>query len=244
MFAVIKTGGKQYRVSADDVLKIEKLDGAAGDQVVFDSVLMVGGDDGATIGTPFVQGASVAGEILDQQRSRTVIVFKKRRRKNSRRRNGHRQMLTSVRITDILTDGKKPAAKKAAPKKTPAKADESKEKATAPKKAEAKSADKPAEDTETKASKSTKATEIVDDVALIGGVGPKLKETLGEAGITSLKQIAELDDAAAEKLDTDLNLRGRIARDEWIEQAKELLAGKPPRAKADREAAEAEKEDK
>ena len=100
MFAVIKTGGKQYRVVADDVLQIEKIAGEAGDIVQLGEVLSVGGDT-IHIGTPTVAGASVAVEIVEQMRGPKVIAFKKRRRKNSRRKHGHRQDLTVVRITAI-----------------------------------------------------------------------------------------------------------------------------------------------
>ena len=112
MFAVIKTGGKQYRVSPSDTITVEKLAGEAGDAVSFDQVLMVGGGDGAepTLGAPVVAGATVAGEIVSQTRGDKVMIFKKRRRKNSRRTRGHRQLLTMVRITDILTGGAQPAA--------------------------------------------------------------------------------------------------------------------------------------
>ena len=116
MFAVIKTGGKQYRVAADDKLKVEKVAGEVGDIITFGEVLVVGGD-APTLGTPAVSGASVAAEVLDQGRGPKVIAFKKRRRKNSRRKRGHRQEFTLVRITEILTDGAKPS-KKAAPKRT------------------------------------------------------------------------------------------------------------------------------
>lgn len=109
MHAVIKTGGKQYRVKKDDVIVVEKLEGDAGSTLTFDQVLMISGDK-TEIGAPVVQGASVAGEVVEQTKGDKVIVFKKRRRKNSRRRNGHRQMLTKVRITDIVTGGKPSAA--------------------------------------------------------------------------------------------------------------------------------------
>jgi len=144
MFAVIKTGGKQYKVAKDDVIVVEKLKAEAGEVVTFDSVLMVGEDTETKTGTPYVDGACVAGEVIEQTRGAKVLIFKKKRRKNYRRTKGHRQKLTVVRITDVLTDGKKPAAKakKAAPKpetaegaaKAPAK------KAAAPKKAPAKKA--------------------------------------------------------------------------------------------------------
>jgi large subunit ribosomal protein L21 len=109
MFAVIKTGGKQYRVVADDVLKVEKIPGNPGEVVVFSEVLVVGGDT-PVLGTPTVAGAIVAAEVLEQGRGPKVIAFKKRRRKNSRRKRGHRQEHTLVRITEILTDGKQAAA--------------------------------------------------------------------------------------------------------------------------------------
>lgn len=101
MFAVIKTGGKQYRVAPGDEIEIEKLEGEAGQAVTFSEVLLVGGEAAPKVGAPFVAGASVAGEVVEQTRANKVIIFKKRRRKNSRRKNGHRQHLTVVRITDI-----------------------------------------------------------------------------------------------------------------------------------------------
>jgi large subunit ribosomal protein L21 len=107
MFAVIKTGGKQYRVAAGDKLTIEKIEGERGQIVQFSEVLVVGGDT-PTLGAPTVAGASVAAEVLEQTRGAKVIAFKKRRRKNSRRKRGHRQELTVIGITEILTDGAKP----------------------------------------------------------------------------------------------------------------------------------------
>jgi large subunit ribosomal protein L21 len=108
MFAVFKTGGKQYRVAAEDVLKIDKVKGEPGEIVEFGEVLIVGGD-AVTLGAPTVAGATVTAEVLDQSRGPKVIAFKKRRRKNSRRKRGHRQEFTLLRITEILTDGKKPS---------------------------------------------------------------------------------------------------------------------------------------
>jgi large subunit ribosomal protein L21 len=102
MYAVIKTGGKQYRVAAKDVVTIEKLAGEAGSKVEFTDVLMVGGDGSPKVGAPLVSGAKVVGEVVDQSRAPKVIAFKKRRRKNSRRKRGHRQHQTRVRITEIV----------------------------------------------------------------------------------------------------------------------------------------------
>ena len=102
MFAVIKTGGKQYSVTAGDIITVMALDGAAGDNVTFEDVLMVGGGDGAPkIGAPTVAGAKVKGEIAKQARSPKSIAFKKRRRQNSKRKRGHRQDLTLVKITAV-----------------------------------------------------------------------------------------------------------------------------------------------
>lgn len=202
MYAVVKTGGKQYRVAKDDIIKIERLPGEPGDIVTLGEVLLVANGGDVTVGAPFIDGASVAGEIIDQTRGKKIIVFKKRRRQNYRRTKGHRQHLTVLKVTDILTGGAKPAAKaKAAPKAAAAK-------------------------------------EAADDVSLIGGVGPKLKEKLAGYGVTSLKQIAEMSAEDLAKMDAALELHGRAERDEWVEQAKELLAGKPPRAKTDKARAE------
>ena len=118
MFAVIKTGGKQYRVAEKDVITIDKIKGAPGDLVEFGEVLIVGGDNVA-VGTPTVAGASVAGEVVEQTRGDKVIAFKKRRRKNSRRKRGHRQELSVIRITEILTDGRKPTPRAPAAEAAP-----------------------------------------------------------------------------------------------------------------------------
>jgi large subunit ribosomal protein L21 len=114
MFAVIKTGGKQYRVAEDQKLQIEKIKGEPGEIVQLGDVLMVGGDT-PQFGSPTVAGASVAAEVIAQERGPKVIAFKKRRRKNSRRKRGHRQEFTLIRITEILMDGAKPT-KTARPK--------------------------------------------------------------------------------------------------------------------------------
>jgi len=140
MFAVIRTGGKQYRVAAEDKLKVEKVGGEPGEIIQFGDVLVVGGDS-VTLGNPTVSGASVAAEVLDQGRGPKVIAFKKRRRKNSRRKRGHRQEFTLIRITEILTDGAKPTVKaraKPAPKPAEAPADASGSENTEAKKPKAK----------------------------------------------------------------------------------------------------------
>ena len=141
MYAVVKTGGKQYRVAKDDVLTVEKLDGEAGANVELAEVLAMDDGSGLTVGMPTVDGARVAATVLEQKKADKVVIFKKKRRKNYRRTKGHRQQVTVIRITDILAKGKKaPAAEAAAPapaKKAPAKA---KAKAKAKTKAKAKKA--------------------------------------------------------------------------------------------------------
>ena len=198
MFAVIKTGGKQYKVAKDDILKVEKLAGEAGDTIEFSDVLMVGGDkdDGsdATIGTPLVDGASVKAEVLEQGRGDKIIVFKKKRRQNYRRKKGHKQDLTTIKIVDIAGKGgtKTAAKKKAAPKKAaPAKAAES--------------------------------AEAGDDLTQISGVGPALVKKLNGAGITTFAQIAAWTEDDVKKFDEELSFKGRIEREDWINQAKELV---------------------
>ncbi len=214
MYAVIRTGGKQYRVAKEDVIKIEKVGGDVGETVQFAEVLMLGGDKDISVGEPLVSGASVAGEILEQGRASKIIVFKKKRRKNYRRTKGHRQEQTTVKITDILTDGK-------APKKTAAKAkkddDAGEKKAAAKKEAPAKAAsggtfafhDKPQGD--------------ADDLKKISGVGPVLEEKLNKLGIWHYSQVAALDAENIAKIDEELNFKGRIERDDWVSQAKKLM---------------------
>lgn len=154
MFAVIKTGGKQYKVAPNDILRIEKIAGQAGDTIELDAVLAVGGEAGVTLGTPLVEGAMVAAEVIEQGRADKIIVFKKKRRKNHRRRNGHRQHETVLRVTEILTDGKKPSK---APRKTAAKAAPAPEPAPAKAKPEAEVAEKAPEQTPAKKAPAAKA---------------------------------------------------------------------------------------
>lgn len=127
MYAVIRTGGKQYKVAPNDVIVVEKLLADKGAMVQFDEVLMVGGEGNATVGAPLVAGAVVTARVLDQGKGDKVVIFKKRRRKNFRRKKGHRQLETTIRIAGIFTGGQKPdlsaeaapapkAAKKAAKK--------------------------------------------------------------------------------------------------------------------------------
>jgi large subunit ribosomal protein L21 len=208
MFAVIKTGGKQYKVSRNDVITVEKLHAEPGDTVAFETVLMVGGDT-TVIGSPTVKGATVAGSVVEQARGPKVISFFKRRRQNSKRKKGHRQDLTIVRITDIFTKGEKvDVSQKAAPAA-----------AAAP-------AAKPAK---------AKASSINDNISLIDGLSTAMEKKMRAAypGIT-LTDIAGWTEADVAKFDEEFKLKGRITREEWTVQAQELLDGKPPRAEVDR----------
>ena len=115
MFAVIKTGGKQYKVAPNDILRVEKLAGAPGETLALSSVLMLENEAGLQIGAPLVEGACVAAEVVEQTRGPKIIVFKKKRRNHYRRHHGHRQDLTVLRVTEILTGGKQPASTKTEP---------------------------------------------------------------------------------------------------------------------------------
>ncbi|KQV09674.1 50S ribosomal protein L21 [Devosia sp. Root105] len=165
-FAVIKTGGKQYKVAANDVVKIEKIDAQPGDVVTFDQVLMVGDGDAVTVGAPLVEGALVAGQFIATEKERTIIILKKERRQHYDRRNGHRQRLSTVRITEILTGGAKPTTKvdeiaKARAEKRAAAAAASANVTEAPKAAAKPAAAKkaPAKKATTKAAPAAEATE-------------------------------------------------------------------------------------
>jgi large subunit ribosomal protein L21 len=207
MFAVIKTGGKQYRVSAGDEFTVEKLVAEAGENIQFDKVLMLGGEE-TKVGTPLVDGAVVTAEVVDQTRGPKVLSFKKRRRKHgSKRIKGHRQHLTMVRITEILADATKAAKPKAAAKPKPA-----------PKpKAE------PAAPTAAKPGNLLDAPKgEADDLSKISGVGPKIVEKLNANGVFHFWQIAEWGAADIASMDDVLSFKGRIERDNWIEQATEF----------------------
>ena len=224
MFAVIKTGGKQYRVAADDLLKVERLAGEPGEIIVISDVLAVGEGDKVTIGMPFVEGASVAAEVVEQTRGPKVIAFKKRRRQNSRRKRGHRQLLTTVRISEILLDGAKPSKKAAA--KPAAKAEE--QPAAAKKEASAKPA---AEEAPKKAKTSGEAKEVEplftapegegDDLTKIKGIGPVAAGQLKEQGLTTFAQLAALSDEGIARIDEAMPFSADQIKD-WREQAKAL----------------------
>ncbi len=211
MFAVMKTGGKQYRVQSGDMLRVEKLAADAGEKVQFNDILMVGGDQ-VVVGAPLVDGAAVQAEVVDQIKGEKVINFVKRRRKHSSKRTvGHRQKLTLLRVTDILDSGADKSGVKAAVGAGSVAAP-----AAAPKKTAAPKAEKKAD--------APQAAAGSDDLKLLSGVGPALEKKLQEAGVTSFAQIAAWTDADVEEFGEKLSFKGRIEREGWIEQAKELAS--------------------
>lgn len=210
MFAVLKTGGKQYKVQPGDTLTVEKLAADAGEKVQFNEILMLGGDT-PVIGKPFVDGAAVQAEIVDQIKGDKVIHFVRRRRKHSSKRTkGHRQQLTLLRVTEILEKGADKTGVKAAlgagsvaaPKAAkPAKAEAPKKaaaKEAAPKKAEPKKAE---------------AAAAADDLKAITGIGPAAEKKLNEAGVTTYADLAKVDADTFEAVKV---------KPEWIEQAKKM----------------------
>lgn len=156
MFAVVKTGGKQYRVAKDDVIRVEKLDAQAGDTVILDEVLMVADENGAKTGTPLVEGAAVEAEVVEQTRNKKIIIYKKKRRQNYRRKKGHRQHITVLKVVDISLDGAKKKAKAPAKAETAAPAAEAPADEAPAKKAAKKASAKKASAKKTTAKKTAK----------------------------------------------------------------------------------------
>ena len=233
MFAVMKTGGKQYRVAPGDVLRVERLAAEAGDRIQFNDVLMLGGDE-PKVGTPLVEDAAVQADVIDQIRGEKVIHFVKRRRKHSSKRTkGHRQSLTLLRVTEILASGGAASGVKAAIGTGSALVEESgaavsPEPVKAPKKpAGAKAAEAAAEGLS-----GQKPANLLDaardgkpdDLKKISGVGPKLEGLLHENGVFHFDQIAAWGDEEVAYMDDRLSFKGRIARDNWIEQAATFAA--------------------
>ncbi|MEO1704622.1 MAG: 50S ribosomal protein L21 [Pseudomonadota bacterium] len=221
MFAVMKTGGKQYRVSAGDVLRVEKLAADAGETVQFNDILMVG----SKVGTPLVEDAGVQATVIDQIKGEKVINFVRRRRKHSSKRTvGHRQQLTLVRVTEILEKG----AAKSGVKAAVGGAGFAAAVAAAPAatKAAAPKAEKPKAETKAETAEAAPAAAAAgaDDLKLLSGVGPALEKKLHEAGVTSFARIAAWTEEDVAAMDEKLSFKGRIEREGWIEQAQAKVA--------------------
>ena len=214
MFAVMKTGGKQYKVQSGDMLRVEKLAADAGETVQFNEILMLGGDK-TVVGAPLVDGAAVQAEVIDQVKGDKVINFVRRRRKHSSKRTvGHRQKLTLLKITEILASGADKTGVKAAVGAGSVAAVAAA--AAAPKKAAPKKAEKPA------AKKAEALAAGADDLKKLSGVGPALEKKLHEAGVTPFAQIAAWTEEDIAAMDEKLSFKGRIEREGWVDQAKEL----------------------
>jgi len=217
MYAVFKTGGKQYRATAGDILKVEKIEAETGSTIDLDNVLMVGEGSDVQVGSPYLEGASVTAKVLEQGRHDKIMIIKFQRRKHHRKQMGHRQYYTCIQIEDVVTGGKKASkktvAKKAAPKKTPAKK-------AAPKKAAA----KVATDAPTLRFLDAAIDGKADDLKKISGVGPVLEGKLNDLGIYHYSQIAAFTAEEIAQVDEVLNFKGRIDRDDWVGQAKAFIA--------------------
>lgn len=240
MFAVLKTGGKQYKVASGDVLRVEKLDALAGDTIQFNEILMIGN----TVGAPLVADAGVQAEVVDQIKGPKTINFVKRRRKHSSaRKKGHRQQLTVVRIGDILEKGAEKSGVKAAVSgagkvvseaiaagngaPTSKKAEAAAKRASTPKAAKpAAKAEAPKAEAKKaapkKAAPKAKAAAGADDLTRISGVGPVIVKKLHDLDVTSFAQIAAWTPEDITAMDDKLNFKGRIDRDEWLKQAAEF----------------------
>jgi len=215
MFAVIKTGGKQYKVAANDEITIERLDTAIGDEHTFDEVLMLGEERGVQVGAPVVDGAMVTGEVVDQRKGDKVLTFKKRQRSTYRRKKGHRQLETVIKITAILPDGVKavkPKKKAKTTKTEEKKVIETPAAAPAPSEAEALDA----------RGRLDKPKGGPDDLKKIKGVGKVLEGKLNAAGIFHFWQVAALTGEQIAELEEEMSFPGRVERDEWVKQAGEL----------------------
>ena len=230
MFAVLKTGGKQYRVQPGDMLRVEKLAAEAGDKVQFNDILMIG----STIGSPLVTGAGVVAEVIDTIKADKVITFHKRRRKHSSQRTrGHRQQLTLLRITDLLESGADKSDVKAAVGAALARRDAhgTAGEAAANGAAKAKPAAKAAEASRPNPARPGNLLEAArdgqpDDLKLIDGVGPVLEELLHKNGVYHFDQIAAWNAREIAFIEDQIDFKGRIVREKWKQQASKLAKQK------------------
>lgn len=212
MYAVVKTGGKQYKVAIGDKLRVEKLVAEEGASINLGDVLMVADGDNITVGSP-VLDTSVTATVVGHGRDKKIKVFKMKRRKNYRRTQGHRQSFTEVEITgigDVKGEATPATAKKAAPKPAVEK--------------QADAAPAPAKETKATA-KDTGPDGVGDNLTTINGIGPVIEKKLHALGVTTFQQIVELDQARMDEINEQLSFKGRIEREEWVEQAKELIKG-------------------
>ncbi len=199
MYAVIDTGGKQHRVALGDRLKVESLKAEPGAKINLENVLMVADEGDIKVGTPHLDTA-VEATVIGHGRGEKVRIFKMRRRKGSRQHAGHRQNYTELEITRIGGAKAKPTTPKTEKTEQALESESEQLKSAAP-----------------------EATTAADDLTQINGVGPVIVDKLKSIGITSLEQIAGFTEEDIDRVNGDLNFKGRIERDDWVEQAKKLL---------------------
>jgi len=224
MFAVIKTGGKQYKVAADNEITVMLLEGDAGAKVTFNEVLALFDGETSHVGAPFVAGATVIGEIVEQARGPKVIAFKKRRRKNSKRKRGHKQDLTIVKIVEILAGGSTGNGMSVATSST---APAALMAGAGTHLAAAEAARASGLDT-SKFQKLDKAFGTADDLEWIHGIGPGIAKKLHGIGVFHFWQVAALSDEDIAAIEHEVGFAGRAQRDHWKQQAVDLMSGKPP----------------
>ena len=226
MYAVIKTGGKQYRVSPGDKLRVESLDADEGESINMDQVLMVGEGADVSVGNPLISDAVVSARVLSHGRGKKIEVIKFRRRKHYRRQMGHRQNYTEIEIVSVNGVTAPEAGKETSAKKASTKAPAADKSSSA---ASKKAAATGAAATVAVAAASLKFLDAPngepDDLKRILGIGPVLEEKLNDMGIYHFSQVAEFTASDIENINTHLNFPGRIERDEWIPQAQELMQG-------------------
>lgn len=198
MYAIVEIAGQQFKVVKDQKVFVHRLATEEGKAVSFDNVLLIGDGNNITLGAPAIDGAQVGAKVIKHLQGDKVIVFKKKRRKGFRKKNGHRQALTEIVIESIVASGAKKAAKAEA-------------KPAAKKEAAAKPVTK-------------KASVTADDLKKVEGIGPKIAETLNEAGITTFAQLAKTDAAKISEIIADV--RGNHVTDTWPAQAKLAAEGK------------------
>jgi large subunit ribosomal protein L21 len=250
MYAVIKTGGKQYRVTPGDVFKVETLDAKVGETIDLDQVLMIADGDKITVGTPFIASAKVAAEVIAHGRAKKIEIVKFRRRKHHQKRTGHRQNFTQIQIQNINGEGapakkakavtkkddsetskkaKKETAKKAAPKKAEAKKAAPKKDAAkaAPKKETAKATTEKKPAAKKAAPKAAAKKSAADDLTKIEGIGPKAAEAIVAAGIATFADLGKAKVAAIQTiLDEADGKFGAMNPGSWPKQSKLAAAGK------------------
>ena len=233
MYAVIKTGGKQYRVEPGNVLKVESIEAGIGESVTFEEVLMIADGDDITIGTPMIASAKVVAEVIAHGRAKKIEIIKFKRRKHHQKRTGHRQNFTQIQIQNI--NGKGTVAKKATAKTKAADKDEdakatkkpAAKKAAAPKKEAAPKATAEKKPAAKKAAPAKANKDAVDDLTKVEGIGPKAAEAFNNVGIITFADLAKTKVPALQKiLDESEGRFGAMNPGSWPKQAKMAADGK------------------